>query len=194
MTNFGGRRIALVLLAALCVAAAAAQGYAQGDAAGQPKRGAALKHAVRTEHWRAATDKELATIIPERAPVISERIETELRTASGIVDGAGHSIAAAVLITAGYSANGKYSDFLATQVPLRIGGEVLPPGRYLLGWTRGEDALDVTLSEALSGKALLTVKAERSTTIHRVEPIRIWPPQDHSVIQLGRFTIPYSLE
>lgn len=144
-------------------------------------------------HWRTATDKELASIIPDRAPVIAERIETELRTASGVTDGKGHYIAAVVLITAGYSANGKYSDFLLTQVPLRIGDKVLPEGRYLLGWTRGEDDLDVIVSEASSGKPVLEVKAARSTTIRGVQSIHIWPPTDHSAIQLGRFTIPYSI-
>ncbi|MDE3104706.1 MAG: hypothetical protein KGK08_05985 [Acidobacteriota bacterium] len=144
-------------------------------------------------HWRVATDKELAAIIPDRAPVIAERIETELRTASGITDGKGHMVAGVVLITAGYSANGKYADFLLTQVPLKIGGVVLPEGRYLIGWTRGEDALEVTLSEALSGKPVVQVKAPRNEAIHGVWAIRIWPPTEHSVIQLGRFTIPYAL-
>lgn len=145
-----------------------------------------------TAHWRPASDKELAKIIPERAPVLSERIETELRTASAIVDGRGHSISAAVLITAGYSANGKYSVFLATGVPLRIGGHDFAAGQYLLGWTKGQDELEVTFSDAMNGNSLVTVPAKKNSTIHRVEPVHIWPPQDHSEIQLGRFTIPYT--
>lgn len=149
--------------------------------------------ARRTAHWRTATEKELAALIPERAPVISERIETELRTASAVVDGRGHSIAAAVLITAGYSANGKYSIFLATGVPLRIGQRDLAAGNYLLGWTRGQDELEVTVSDAMSGNALETVSAHKMTSNHRVEPVHIWPPQDRSAIQLGRFTIPYTI-
>jgi len=148
---------------------------------------------ARAAHWRPASEKELAKIIPERAPVISERIETELRTASAVVDGRGHSIAAAVLITAGYSANGKYSIFLATGVPLRIGGHDFAEGRYLLGWTRGADELEVTFSDAMNGNALVTVPAKKSSTLHRVEPVHIWPPQDRSAIQLGRFMIPYTI-
>lgn len=182
-------RIPGVLLGAVFLAALGLQ--AQTLSAAQKS---ARPQAARADHWRPATEKELATIIPERAPVISERIETELRTASAVVDGKGHAIAGAVLITAGYSANGKYSIFLMTQVPLRIGEKVFAPGRYLLGWTRGEDSLAVTISDAMSGDALLSVPAKRNTTIHRVEPIHIWPPQDHSVIQLGRFTIPYSIQ
>src|SRR5579863_471325 len=72
--------------------------------------------------WRPATPTELAALLPARAPVIKEHIETEMRTASGIVDGRGHYVAAVVLITAGYSAEGKYSHFLVVQSPVRLGG------------------------------------------------------------------------
>lgn len=150
-------------------------------------------YAVLPAHWRPATDKELAEVIPDRAPVIAERIETELRTASGITDGRGHTIAGVVLITAGYSANGKYSDFLLTQVPLKIGDTLLPEGHYLIGWTRGENDLDVTISEASTGKVVTEVKAPRNEAIRGVQAIHIWPPTEHSVIQLGRFTIPYTI-
>lgn len=150
--------------------------------------------AARGVHWHQASEKELAALIPERAPVISERIETELRTASAVVDGKGHAIAAAVLITAGYSANGKYSIFLMSQVPLAIDGHPIPAGRYLLGWTWGQDALAVTVSEAMTGRALMTVEARRSAAIHRVEPVHISPPGERSVVQLGRFVIPYKVD
>ena len=36
--------------------------------------------------WHQATSTELASLLPARAPVIKEHIETEMRTASGIVD------------------------------------------------------------------------------------------------------------
>jgi hypothetical protein len=152
--------------------------------------GAQAKHPA---HWRAASDKELAAFVPDRVPVVAERIETELRTASGITDGRGHMVAAVVLITAGYSSNGKYSDILLTQVPLKIGDKTLPEGHYLLGWTRGEDDLKVTFSDASSGQPLVTLTAVRSTTIRGVQSIHIWPPAEGSVIQLGRFVIPYSI-
>lgn len=135
----------------------------------------------------------MAAVIPDRAPVLAERIETELRTASGITDGKGHTIAGVVLITAGYSANGKYSDFLLTQVPMKIGDTLLPEGHYLIGWTRGENDLNVAISEASTGKELVQIKAPRNIAIRGVQAIHIWPPSEHSMIQLGRFTIPYSI-
>ena len=39
--------------------------------------------------WRQATDAELASLLPTRAPVEKEHIETEMRTASGIVNSRG---------------------------------------------------------------------------------------------------------
>ncbi len=132
-------------------------------------------------------------MIPERAPVLAERVETESTSASGIVSSDGRFIAAAVLITAGYSANGKYSDYLVTQVPLKIEGKVLPPGGYLLGWVSSADGLQVTISEATTGRVLLQTLATKSPLLHHVEQIRIWPPPQQTMIQLGRFELNYTL-
>ena len=143
--------------------------------------------------WRVATDAELKALIPARAPVVQERIETELRTASGITDGRGKYIAGVVLITAGYSAEGKYSHFFIAQVPVKIGDLQLSAGEYLIGWKHNEDSLTVNFYEAASGKFLGSVEAVRNASITRVESFRIWPPGDKSVIQIGRFTFAYQI-
>ena len=150
------------------------------------------------ENWRAATPDELKSIIPARAPVISERIETEFRTASGITDGNGHFIAGVVMITAGYSAEGKYSHYFLVQAPMRIGSVDLSPGDYVFGWTRSQDALKVSFYQAATGKPVGEVDAERNPNITRVESFRIWPPHNsgsepHSIIQIGRFSFPYTV-
>jgi hypothetical protein len=143
--------------------------------------------------WRVATDAELKALIPARAPVVQERIETELRTASGITDGKGKYIAGVVLITAGYSAEGKYSHFFTAQVPIKIGDLQLSAGEYLIGWKHNEDSLTVNFYEAASGKFLGSVEAARNASITRVESFRIWPPGDKSLIQIGRFTFAYQI-
>ncbi len=143
--------------------------------------------------WRAATETELRALIPARAPVIAERIETEFRTASGATDGRGRFIAGVVLITAGYSAEGKYSNFFIVQVPVRIGTMLLPAGQYVFGWTRAEEALTVRFYEAATGRQVGEVEAKHDLSIKRVESFRIWPPGDRSMVQLGRFTLPYAL-
>jgi hypothetical protein len=145
--------------------------------------------------WRQATDAELASLLPARAPVEKEHIETELRTASGIVDAKGRYIAGVVLLTAGYSADGKYSHYLLVQAPMRVGGVALKPGEYVFGWTRasGGDALSVHFHEAAPGTLVGTADAHRIAGPGRVESLHIWPPGDKAMIQIGRFGIPYEI-
>ncbi|HEX4950690.1 MAG TPA: hypothetical protein VFZ34_28765, partial [Blastocatellia bacterium] len=81
--------------------------------------------------WRAATEKELAKLLPARAPVEKEQIETEMRTASGVTNSKGKFFAAVVIITAGYAAEGKYGYFLTAQVPVKVGDLSLPAGEYV---------------------------------------------------------------
>jgi hypothetical protein len=143
--------------------------------------------------WRQATDTELATLLPARAPVIKEHIETEMRTASGIVDGRGRYIAGVVLITAGYSAEGKYSHFLIVQAPIRLGGVNLKPGEYVFGYTHEGEILKVHFNEAATGALVGTTDAHLMPTIKGVTEIHIWPPPTRSLVQIGRFGIPYEL-
>ncbi len=153
---------------------------------------APLAHARKTV-WRQATDSELASLLPARAQVEKEHIETEMRTASGIVNSQGRYIAGVVLITAGYSADGKYSHYLVVQSPVRIGGLELKPGDYVFGWVRDGDSLKVHFNMATTGEPIGTVEAHRIVGRTRVESLHIWPPTDKSLIQIGRFAIPYEL-
>ena len=145
--------------------------------------------------WRQASDAELASLLPARAQVEKEHIETEMRTASGIVNGRGRFIAGVVLLTAGYSAEGKYSHYLIVQTPVRIGGIALKPGEYVFGWTRAQtgEALSVHFHEAATGALVGTTDAHRIAGSSRVESLHIWPPADKALIQIGRFGIPYEL-
>ena len=145
--------------------------------------------------WRQATDAELASLLPARAPVEKEHIETEMRTASGIVNAHGRYIAGVVLLTAGYSADGKYSHYLIVQVPVTIGGVALKPGEYVFGWDRAKDgdALRVRFHIAATGVLVGIAEAHRLTGSTRVESLHIWPPNDKAVFQIGRFAIPYEV-
>jgi|SRR5665213_144351 len=150
---------------------------------------------TQTAAWREATPSELASVVPSRASVVGERIETEARTASGIVDRHGRFIAGAVLITAGYSAEGKYSHYLSVQAPIEIGGVLLKPGEYVFGWDRidAQDALRIHFNEAATGKLIGIATARRISGSSRVESLRIWPPAEKSVVQIGRFGLPYRI-
>jgi len=146
--------------------------------------------------WRQATDAELASLLPARAPVEKEHIETEMRTASGIVNGHGRYIAGVVLLTAGYSADGKYSHYLVVQAPITIGGVVLKPGEYAFGWDRSKsgDALKVRFHIAATGVLVGTAEAHRIAGSTRVESLHIWPPGDKSLVQIGRFGLNYEIK
>ncbi|HEX3966329.1 MAG TPA: hypothetical protein VHW70_00040 [Edaphobacter sp.] len=143
--------------------------------------------------WRSATPEELRAVLPLRAPVEKERIETEMRTASGIINSHGKVIAGVVLITAGYSADGKYSHYLVVQAPITIADVSLLPGTYVLGWQRSEDTLVVKLYEATTGAERGTAIAHRMSQGNRVESFRLWPPEEQSILQIGRFSLPYRL-
>ena len=157
--------------------------------------GVSLARAQSTHQtWRPATQQELQALLPARAPVVHERIETEMRAASGITNGKGKYIAGVVLITAGYSAEGKYSRFFLTQVPVTLGSSLhLAPGEYLIAYQRSSEGVMVHFFESATGKAVGTVLARRMTKGYRVESFRIWPPADHSFIQIGRFSFKYRI-
>jgi len=145
--------------------------------------------------WRQATEKELRAVIPARAVIEKERIETEFRTASGVTDGQGKFIAGAVLITAGYAAEGKYSHFLIAQVPVWVGGVALPPGEYVFGYKRVDDeTVEVKFYEASSGKPLGTVKAQKEARRGPIRSLLITPPANNKgTMQIGRFVFDYRL-
>ena len=144
--------------------------------------------------WRQATKSELQTYLPARAPVVKERIETEIPAASGIINSKDQFIGGVVLITAGYSADGKYSHYFLSQVPIEIGNLHLPAGQYILGYVRHGDALEIKFYEAISGKLLGNVTAKLDHATHGVYAFKIWPPSQHSLMQIGRFVFPYHIK
>jgi len=148
------------------------------------------------QKWRTASEKELRSVIPARVNVENERIETEFRTASGIVDGSGKSIAGVVMITAGYSAEGKYSHFFVTQVALKVGDIDLRPGEYVFGHKRiDQETLQVSFYEAATGKRLGDVKAHLDPKKGPVKQFGITPPggAEKPAIKIGRFLLEYSI-
>src|SRR5215510_8641206 len=146
--------------------------------------------------WRNASEPELRKVIPARAPVIKENIETEFRTASGVTDGRGKFIAGVVMITAGYSAEGKYSHFFIAQVPMKIGEFSLEPGEYVFGYQRKTpDSITVTFHRASSGDTVGEVEAVRNRKSSMVRALLIQPATGgRGTIQVGRFVFDYHVD
>ena len=145
--------------------------------------------------WRAANEAELKQVIPARAPVIKENIETEFRTASGVTDGRGQFIAGVVMITAGYSAEGKYSHFFITEVTLKIGDMVLEPGEYVFGYRRVDnDSIRITFYRAATGEMVGAVDAHVNRKSAIVRSVLINPPAGgKATIQIGRYLLDYRI-
>jgi hypothetical protein len=145
--------------------------------------------------WRAATEPELKKLIPARAPVIKENIETEFRTASGVTDGRGKFIAGVVMITAGYSAEGKYSHFFITQTLLKIGNIDLQAGEYVFGYQRtSNDTIRVGFYRASNGESVGDVDAHVNRRSTMVRSLLISPPvSDKGTVQVGRFVFDYRI-
>ena len=145
--------------------------------------------------WRNASSQELRKLLPERAPVVKENIETEFRTASGVTDGKGKYIAGVVMITAGYSAEGKYSHYFVTQVPLKLGDLSLPSGDYVFGYQRtNNDTIRVSFYKASSGDAVGDVEAHINRKRNLVTSLLITAPVNgKGTMQVGRFIFDYRL-
>lgn len=145
--------------------------------------------------WRTASEAELKKVIPARAAVIKENIETEFRTASGVTDGQGKFIAGVVMITAGYSAEGKYSHFFIVQVPMQVGDFSLEPGEYVFGYKRKTpDSITVTFYRASSGDQVGEVEAVRNQKNKLVRTLLIQAAGGgKGTIQIGRFVFDYRL-
>ena len=145
--------------------------------------------------WRAATETELRNIIPARAPVIKENIETEFRTASGVTDGRGQFIAGVVMITAGYSAEGKYSHFFITQASLKIGDIVLEPGEYVFGYRRVDnETMRIIFYKAATGEMIGEAEAHVNRKSTAVRSLLVNPPVGgKATIQIGRYLFDYRI-
>ena len=78
---------------------------------------------------------------------------------------------------------------------MKIGGVALKPGEYVFGWTRAQDneALSVHFHVATTGELVGTTEAHLLGGSSRITSLRIWPPKDKAVIQIGRFGISYEI-
>lgn len=140
------------------------------------------------------SESDLKKVIPEKAPVIKENIETEFRTASGIVNGQ-KNIFGVVIITAGYEADGKYTHFFKTDEKLKLGEIVLNKGEYIFGYKRlDNETLDVSFYQARDGKLIGSIEAKVERKKGAIYSFLLEPPVDKKgKIYIGRFSFEYSL-
>lgn len=145
--------------------------------------------------WHKLTEPELRKVVPEKAPVIKENIETEFRTAAGITDGTSN-IFGVVIITAGYEADGKYTHYFRTDTDLRAGDLDLTKGEYIFGYQRLDaETLRVTFYRAKDGELVGALKAKVEPRKGAIYSFLIDPPVDKKgKIYIGRFVFEYSMK
>jgi hypothetical protein len=97
------------------------------------------------------------------------------------------------MITAGYSAEGKYTHFFITQVAIKCGDVELRPGEYVFGSKRtDQNTLEVKFYEASTGKHVGDLKATLDPKRGPVRSLTIVPPgAERPVIKIGRFFFEY---
>lgn len=146
------------------------------------------------QDWHKMSESELKAAVPATAPVITENIETEFRTAAGISNGKS-SIFGVVIITAGYEADGKYTHFLKTDARLRVGDLDLGSGDYIFGYQRlDQQTLRVTFYKARDGKLVGAIKAEVEKAKGPIYSFLITPPTNMAgKVYIGRFSFDYTL-
>ncbi len=147
------------------------------------------------KNWRKMSEAELKTVVPERAPVIKENIETEFRTAAGITDGK-NNIFGVTIITAGYEADGKYTHFLKTDTVLNMSELKLAAGEYVFGYKRMDnETLRVTFYNAKTGAEVGKVKAKVEPKKGAIYSFLIEAPTNGAgKIYIGRFVFDYTLD
>lgn len=147
------------------------------------------------QDWQKLSADDLKKIVPEKAPVIKEQIETELRTASGITDGKS-KIFGVVIITAGYEADGKYTHFFKTDAKMKVGELSLDKGEYIFGYQRlNAESLRVMFYHAEDGELIGALKAKVEQKKGAIYSLLIEPPiAKKGKIYIGRFTFDYELE
>lgn len=155
----------------------------------------ALTLSTNAQEWRKMSEPELKTVVPEKAPVVKEDIETEFRTASGITNGT-RNIFGVVIITAGYEADGKYTHFLRLGDKMSIGRLRLQADDYIFGYKRLDNfTLNVTFYQAKTGKRIGSVRARVEQKKGAIYSLQIEPPVNQKGrIYIGRFSLEYSFE
>ena len=146
--------------------------------------------------WRKMSESELKIVVPERAPVLKENIETELRTAAGITDDNKKSIFGVTIITAGYEADGQFTHFFKSDQLVKLGELDLAAGEYVFGSKRVDnETLRVTFYNAKTGVEVGKVKMRVEPKKGAIYSFFIEPPTaGKGKLFIGRFTTDYTLK
>jgi hypothetical protein len=167
MTN--GLRVRAVLLAGLLMAGLSVAGFGKSAAGQAPAAGSA---ASETAAPGILTREQAGAILPASVFYRGQSATIQARNSSGIRLAGGRLVLAAVVDTGGYSTavQQTYQAYLITEVPLKLGEQVLAPGAYGFGFVAGDRmvVMDVGGNEILHAKTVHDAKLTRPNPLQIV--------------------------
>jgi hypothetical protein len=95
----------------------------------------------------------------------------QIRNSGGVKFADGHYMLASLVDTSGYSTGvaAKYQGYFIAEIPLKIGGKLLPAGAYGIGFLGG----DKFLVTDLGGSDVLTEHSSTDAAMTRPRPLQV---------------------
>jgi hypothetical protein len=113
---------------------------------------------------------ELEKLFPATVYYCGQSAPAQIRNSGGVKFADGHYVLASLVDTSGYSSGiaAKYQGYWIAEVPLKIGGKLLPAGAYGIGFVG--DKLIVT---DLGGSDVLTAHSSTDAAMTRPRPLQV---------------------
>lgn len=125
-----------------------------------------------------------AAILPPSVFFRGRTASIQARNSGGLRLADGKLVLVALVDTGGYASGiqEKYQAYLLTEVPLKIGGQTLPPGAYGFGFVDGNrmTVMDV------GGNEVLHAVTTRDESLARPTPLQVLLDKSGAKIYLGR--------
>jgi hypothetical protein len=117
------------------------------------------------------TRDQAAAILPTSVFFRGQTASIQARNSSGLRLAGGRVVLAALVDTSGYSSGlaQTYQAYLITEVPLRFGDEILPPGAYGFGFVVGDRMVVMDVG----GNEVLHAHTTRDGVLARPNPLQI---------------------
>jgi hypothetical protein len=149
------------------------------QAIGKVVAAATIMAALGASGWLAAQSgvntvlkpAELVKLFPATVYYCGQSAPAQIRNSGGVKFADGHYVLASLVDTSGYSTGvaAKYQGYFIAEIPLKIGGKLLPAGAYGIGFLGG----DKLLVTDLGGGDVLTVHSSTDAAMTRPRPLQV---------------------
>lgn len=117
------------------------------------------------------TPTETTKLLPATVWFKGQSATTQLRNSGGVKFADGYFVLSTLVDTSGYSSDvaAKYQAYFITEVPIKLGGQSLPPGVYGIGFI-ADDKLVVT---DVGAHEIATVSTSTDEGLKRPTPLQV---------------------